>query len=288
MENLSTFFDGIGRNPKLYIGTSCLNRETIGKHIQVLRNLKLTKQTHSGIVCGVGFLTTQNVLELNYKRKEDTQKVEVEELKTMLRKHGAELFTLLHHFRGPDYICREGGFYDDLNRLFRRISPHLPDAIQINNAHLPWEELRRLREEYPVLRNRLILQVIGKKLEMDPLEYIEGYADVVSAVIIDPSAGEGIGIDVKYAAQTMIKINERFPYLHISVAGGFGPDNIAQELESILEELRAGGKPNLVYSVDAQSKIRTKDTEHPKRGLFDTGKARRYLTGAYSVLEKVV
>jgi len=149
-----------------------------------------------------------------------------------------------------------------IDELYRESKPSFQIGVQIN---IPWpkpEDITQVRAMYPKLR--IILQVSEfSQLE----EKIKEYGDNIDYVLIDPSRGRGIELDINEAARLYTLIDS-ISSAKVGFAGGFSPENVEERITSLKEKL---GKND--FCIDAQTGLRSGE-------YLDMEKVERYLRKA--------
>ncbi|MBI2612855.1 hypothetical protein HYW59_03560 [Candidatus Kaiserbacteria bacterium] len=80
---------------------------------------------------------------------------------------------------------------------------------------------------------------------------LKGYEDVADYALIDPSAGYGQELDVRFTRSCFDAIFALMPNVGLVAAGGLFADNVEEKLEDLLKEFPLG--------TDAEGKLRTSD-----------------------------
>lgn len=152
------------------------------------------------------------------------------------------------------------------------------DAVQLD---LVWPEPNEVWKGLHTSRKHLyaILQVRSEALELvndDPdglVGMLTEYADTVTHVLLDKSAGSGKTMNAQELLPFVRAIRERLPHLGVVVAGGLGPDTL-HLLDPIVAEF-----PDV--SIDAQGRLRP---THNSLDPVDWDMAEAYLTRALGKL----
>lgn len=154
--------------------------------------------------------------------------------------------------------CLHYADYDDMpdlaKHLYRAIEYAGPGvtALQLD---MIWPAPHEVANAVHMSRKNLevILQLNSKALEMvgnDPKKMLAKLADyetVIQYVLLDKSAGQGLGLDAESLRPFLAAIRDQFPNLGLAVAGGLGPDTM-QLVEPLLVDF-----PDLSW--DAQSRL---------------------------------
>lgn len=161
------------------------------------------------------------------------------------------------------YNRKAGDQSDVLEWLWRQFDC----PIQMNWANPDLEELRRLKKYCPL--SRVILQINPASVGENPssrtvIEYAEKYAGLVSAALLDLSAGTGKPANIELARQ--VRLNWPYKRMSLGLAGGLDAKTVSE-----IAQLRV--------SVDAESRLRTPDDE------LDEAKAMEYVRAASRALE---
>lgn len=168
------------------------------------------------------------------------------------------------------YNCVHYADYDDETTLTDLLEAREWGGLHLRALQLDmiWPDpamLKEFRRIHPEIE--LVLQVGGKALDAEENDSkkvsarIAGYDRVIDYVLLDKSMGKGKGLDAKFLAPFVERIERDLPDLGIAVAGGLGPDSV-----ELLRPLLAD-RPYL--SFDAQSKLRPSgNAEDPLELLF--------------------
>jgi hypothetical protein len=161
----------------------------------------------------------------------------------------------------PDTLCQQ------MVELTGLGGPDL-HGYQLNIPWPPVTELSRYRRRFPEIK--IVLQISQTSLQMvdssapdlaDKLA--REYAGLVDYILLDPSAGYGIPLDSRWAAEYLQVLHEADLGMGLGVAGGLGPSSL-DLVEPLINDF-----PDL--SIDAESRLRDEDDR------LDTGKARDYI-----------
>lgn len=162
----------------------------------------------------------------------------------------------LIHYRPPAH----GNIAASLRRAFQTGGPNC-HGIQVNTpANLHWtptDHIRRFADDHP--KARIVVQIgpaAIKDCSKRPSSIANraaDYAPHASRFIIDPSAGNGLSLDVKLSTEIANAIAERIPQAAITFAGGLSPANTPASLRQI-----ALAYPH-PFSIDAEGALRTAD-----------------------------
>lgn len=154
--------------------------------------------------------------------------------------------------------CLHYADYEDHDLLRNLIQAITWGGENINALQLDmvWPSPNHIAEAIRVLSTELevILQLNAKALaqcDNEPqkvVELLRNYQGVVDHVLLDKSAGKGLGMDALGLLPFARAIREAFPDLGLVAAGGLGPNTMGL-VEPLLEEF-----PNI--SIDAQGRLR--------------------------------
>lgn len=168
---------------------------------------------------------------------------------------------------------------DNLQKVIEWGGPHL-HAIQLD---MTWPEPSQIWEAVHISRRPIgIILQIGRQalqeVDHDPEKLVErfeadGYAQIVSGLLLDQSMGEGRLMNLDFAGRMIGVLKEALPEVRLAVAGGLGPDTL-HIVEPLLAEY-----PDL--SFDAQGKLRVSGKVQDQ---IDWDLAARYLKKACGLL----
>ncbi len=167
------------------------------------------------------------------------------------------------------YNSREPDVAGQLARLSSAAGANA-DGFQLNIAWPDPDDLRR------VPACRLVLQVGGQAMKEaggtpeGVVRRLAPYEGIVTDVLVDPSGGRGLALDVDAASRFVETIAHAYPALGIGVAGGLSADTIA-DVAPLLRRF-----PFL--SVDAEGRLRDADDR------LDLAKATAYVQCAAAAM----
>lgn len=142
-------------------------------------------------------------------------------------------------------------------------------AIQINQDWPAVTQLQAVKAKLPELQ--IVVQLSPTALKLPDEEVVakaKQYDGLADYMLIDPSGGMGVPLDLVRGAKLIGKLESTLPACRIGAAGGFSPENIAESY------LALAGNNHWRFCVDAQGKLRTEG------GELDPGKAIEYLEQA--------
>lgn len=130
------------------------------------------------------------------------------------------------------------------------------DGFQLNVPWPPIEEIRKYRENSP--NAFIVLQIGGRAIGgVDTIEEfvekVQMYRELVDAVLIDQSGGEGKPLDINHSLYLLRSTRDGLidNTVSLGIAGGFEPDTL-HRLHSIVREF-----PTI--SIDAEGKLRDRE-----------------------------
>lgn len=157
----------------------------------------------------------------------------------------------------------------------------LSQAVQLNIAWPPKEELRRAKIALPDLR--IIMQLSGTAMkDKSPQEVavlLADYGTLADYTLIDPSGGQGVPFEASQISPYFEAITEKVPHLRIGVAGGFSGENVADRVGELINILGTDG-----FSIDAEGALRDKVGTLFGDDIYNPAKAELYITEASKVL----
>lgn len=157
---------------------------------------------------------------------------------------------------------------EELNRLLGEgVYSRGGRTVQLNTKNLPdIKQLSALQEDYSKLEFILSLskEILSDHNPQELAKRVREYDGIVSYVLIDPSWGKGLEVDLNQYAELIIVLDEALPNMRVGVAGGFDADNVEDRVLKLAEKVK------IPFSIDAQSGLRT-DNE------LDIVKAKLYL-----------
>lgn len=140
-------------------------------------------------------------------------------------------------------IFGDTGIYDE----------ELSQAIQLNIFWPDVNEVKKVKDKFPEMK--IILQLGRRILENEDrfeiVERLKKYAADINYVLIDPSGGKGVSLNVKDFAPLYRLIRYEFPNLGIALAGGISDKNVTEILEEITRSLATDE-----FSIDAENRLR--------------------------------
>lgn len=227
--------------PQAYIGiTDFMNADQVRSMLKVLReNEKMYWQRR----LGVGVMTSWKVLHDKptewadaFPKKGDIADIFVDE---------KDVYNVLHY---ADYAGNP--LPENLEKLVEIGGPNL-HAIQLDMVWPNAIDVLRFRSRHPHIG--IIIQANTKALhavDNDPeklVERLRSYGSSIDYVLLDKSAGKGLGMDARSLLPFIRTIVARLPTLAVAAAGGLGPSTY-QLADPIIAEFEV--------SLDAQGRLR--------------------------------
>lgn len=148
-------------------------------------------------------------------------------------------------------------------------------ALQLNVRWPDPAQLAVIRRTFPELE--IILQLGSGSLRAEPAELtarLAAYDRLVQAVLLDPSGGRGIALDVRHLRPRYDLVRSTLPDVLVGFAGGLGDEDILERLDEI-----ATAVGNRDFAIDAEGRLRTRDAADGS-DQFSPERARRYLERA--------
>ena len=153
------------------------------------------------------------------------------------------------------------------------------NAIQLDMTWPEVDDIKIFRMAYPA--TNIILQVNDKAFKQidenvhDLLKKLDEYETSIDYVLLDKSAGKGIGLDADYLRPFVDALYKHKPDLRVAVAGGLGPETL-HLVEPLIKDY-----PSL--SIDAQSRLRP---SHNCKDPVDWTMAEDYIVKAVKMFAK--
>ena len=171
--------------------------------------------------------------------------------------------------------------------LLRALSQsNLFPPVQLNGVFRA-DDVNEIHKGTPV---PLVLQMrkeLSDRGETEILRYMESVASSISMILMDPSAGSGLKIDIEPARNLQRAIEKRFPGMFtFGYAGGLGGGSESQiaHTSSVVHSLKKAFG-NTHFSIDTETKVRVPsqqpDTDELDMNLCDLyfSAVRKGLTG---------
>lgn len=188
-------------------------------------------------------------------------------LAALVRRVGDTAMPAVHY-----KIVDRHNFAAPLIELFRHLyDARLCRAVQLNGTPSPLE-MWKFFDEYP--QARCIYQVGPDLLARGPkavAQEVSRHRGVFRDVLIDPSCGCGIEMDLEQAVAAAQAVKEAQPDVTIGFAGGFGGEDALWRIADIVTAFGDGG-----FSVDAEGKLRNTVTDR-----VDLCRVQAYLHDVY-------
>lgn len=163
---------------------------------------------------------------------------------------------------------------DELKQLAEHCGWQM-EGVQLNVC---WPDPDQLKDALKDFR-RVVLQ-IGKEAYQECIYTwksislcLNAYKGLITDILIDPSGGRGVLVNLEHMPRTLADIKEKHPNLGIGVAGGLDKKT-SKSLAPLFAEF-----PDL--SVDAESRLRSEDDTH-----LDIVKTREYVKSVFDVVQK--
>jgi hypothetical protein len=149
------------------------------------------------------------------------------------------------------------------------------DGIQLNMAWPNFNDIVNFRLAHPDLY--IVLQIGKRAMErVESLprfaEQINFYAEAVDAILIDPSGGRGVPLDVAPTSQFLCAVRHAHREIGIGIAGGLGPHSLhlLQPFALMFDDL----------SCDAEGRLRKSE----EGDSLDLSAATAYAEAAFAML----
>ena len=187
----------------------------------------------------------------------------VEALSHLMKRTREYAMTVIHY----ELFEKQEGFAEPLCGILQSLEPGVCRGIQLNGVPAV-EDVRKVKLMHPQLE--MIYQIRPDLLQNGPdavVNEIGTYRNAFDHVLIYPSCGRGIDIDIQGALSIYRKLRAAFRHLSIGFAGGHSDKNIFDRIRLISSQT---GTNN--FSVDAEGKLR-----HPQTDELDGTAARNYL-----------
>lgn len=231
---------------KPYVGiTGITTQEELDKTLAIADGAGFGPSKDHNVM--VGFLaTTETVNGVRCRSPRHVANVRV--LAALMKVTAERAFAVIHfETDGPT-------FAPPLSHLLLHIADLPTNAgVQINGTSTP-ADVRRLRDDYPhvTLINQLRPELL-RQGDDAVLAAIAAYRGEFAHVLIDPSCGLGIDLDVSRATKLACAIVARFPDVTVGFAGGFSGTNAEQRVRAI-----TAGFGSTEYCIDVEGKVRDK------------------------------
>ncbi len=261
---------------KPYIGVTGLTTET--EVNQVLGDFsRAGYSTETPHVPMLGFLVSRDTL--NHHLPPNRRYPPIEKLRSLLYDAKGKALAMIH------YHEREGDALDmHIRRLFDGTGIHQDDlcrTLQLN-VHIPDPaQVRSIKDKFDDMQ--IVLQLNHKILEChDPDEIarlVQEYGDSIDYVLIDPSGGKGLELDIPFSAAIYRELKEQSPRLTIGFAGGFTSKNVKKRLRTLKSLLGTTD-----FSIDAEGGLRELLSDKFGDDILIQGEVERYLIDAHTQL----
>lgn len=156
----------------------------------------------------------------------------------------------------------------------------LCSALQLNILWPPVCEIEKIRDLFPGMK--IVLQLSEKtikgKTPKDICDHVADYSGMISYVLIDPSAGQGIEFDLRRSVSIHNMLKDKHPKLTIGFAGGFSDKNAKELIDALAFEVSD-------FCIDVESGVRDKKSEKYGDDIFNVEKALAYIGKSSKALE---
>ncbi len=177
------------------------------------------------------------------------QGMQLDQLPSMLESVKGEVFTTTHHHIEMSWqLVHEIVTVLDYEGIYKN---GLIGGVQINGSFPFPFEVKKLKDDYPELR--ITLQVHPSKGSIrDMAKYLAKNYKAVDYVIIDPSEGKGIELDVAQTVRTYNILKDNGFNANIVLAGNLNGDNVIKKITEFKRLLKSDD-----FSLDAESGVRS-------------------------------
>jgi len=214
-----------------------------------------------GPIVMYGILTSKK--SIAYPLREGTRRPSLENLSSVLEEIPFESLPTIHHCTDNRHFSEELDIILSQDRIYDR---GLVKAMQINQRLPEISELEKIKKNYSNLK--IILQLEPEDLANPKHtgKIVNNYDGLADYVIIDPSRGVGITLDMHNSLDVLkeIKINA-MPV----IAGGLNPNNVREVINFFRKEYGHN------FCIDAEGKLRDESD------TLDINKMQSYLKEAY-------
>jgi hypothetical protein len=155
-------------------------------------------------------------------------------------------------------------------------------GLQLNVIWPPEDQVRLIKSIYRDMK--IIFQanqhVMNGMTPEDCACRIGNYGTTIDYLLIDPSGGRGLALDVEKAVDIYQAIQEKNPHLNIGFAGGFSPATM-HRVATLAQMIG-----HTTFSIDAEGGLRDKVTEAYGDDLLNMEKVRAYIESAHQCFIK--
>ena len=240
---------------KNYIGLTGLTTVyQVEYTLEVFKKLKLG--LNSNPMGMIGFLISPRNLKSDWY---SSRYPRLDLFHPMLEKARDKAFTTLHidEKSTSNWLFSFTQLVDKVTKVDRYKVHELVKGFQINVKHPNPLDICTLRETYPGVK--IILQYASDFLNLDldmAIDDLGSYRNCIDYILIDPSRGWGLNLDIEKAINNYNGITREFPGLKIGFAGGFKPSTIKDIIDNL-----CNGLESLDFSIDIETGLRTESDQ---------------------------
>ena len=221
----------------------------------------------------LGFLVSQKTL--NEEHVNNRRYPEFKYLRKLIERTENEVLPMIH------YNSREmSTLSEQLKRVFDGIYD-ICKAVQLNIIFPDIKQIAKIKKELPDLQ--IVFQasksVIGSKSSKELSEKVFEYGDLIDYVLIDPSGGKGIEINLEHYIDFYNEISSN-ANLTVGFAGGFTGENVVSRVNGLIDRI---GHNN--FCIDVEGGLRDKITPDYGDDILNEDKVRSYLQESSKVFK---
>ena len=249
---------------KPYVGIAGITARDESKDVadQFYENgLKIREGSHQGLM---GYCLTSGMI--NRRDEMEPRYIGLDDLRILNKPLVAR--NVIHYSSDPDV---PESFINDIYNIFLKSGIYESSrcrTLQINRAfNVSVESFDTLKEEiFPAME--IIFQAgpddITKISPKALVKKIQPYSDYIDSILLDSSYGTGRKMDVAVLAPYITALEEAFPKLMLSFAGGLKPENVASQITALI---LLTTRP---FSIDVESGVRNESDalDLDKTGAF--------------------
>ncbi len=189
------------------------------------------------------------------------------EIPAMLNATNGRALNMLHHGTMPQNF---GHVREDIETAFETAGIYETGLCRALQLNLQWpdpELFRDVLNKFPEMR--MVLSVHPQQLRPTEIsDRVAQYKGLASDLLIDPSQGEGVAIDLSTAVQIYTAIRAKDNGMLIGFAGGLGGEDSEERIRALKDKMPSGN----LFSVDAEKALRDESDS-----ILDRSKVERYL-----------
>lgn len=255
--------------------TAGVSKEEVESVVQEFSHAGFTLE--SVHVPAIGFLVSQKTVHFQSTQPKNRRFPKFNELPELLEVARRYVLPTVHYNPHNDQRGREEMLSEQVTSVMSSLSG-LCNVIQLNGKgwHEP-SEIEKIKERYNDLS--IILQVSSYATEglsnQAIADKIGLYKQTIDYVLLDPSRGRGLMLNVDYAASLYTAVKS-LPYEYaVVVAGGLSGENSETVVSALVKKLKTTN-----FSIDAEGNLRDKQNDRFfGNDILNMEKVRAYLCG---------